>query len=154
MAMAEVKKLRKENKALKETCRILADNKLMEDIRKSLRQIAKGRCKTFSAWFLSMYKVVYSELFEKELCSLEKSIQERVRKILIILETRLIGIPLKGDLKGFYSVHFERNRYRLIYTVSKTAIQVLVVHVGKRTERFYADFQKKRWLTSQLSTVL
>lgn len=43
------KKLQMENKALKETCHILADKAVMADIQKSLKQIAQGKCKLFSS---------------------------------------------------------------------------------------------------------
>lgn len=89
-----------------------------------------------------MYKVILSQLFEKNLAKLEKRIQERVFKILKRLETQLIGIPLHADLRGFYCVHFERNKYRLIYHRRDDTVEVLVVHVGKRTERFYQEFKR------------
>ena len=90
-----------------------------------------------------MYKVILSQNFTKEFYKLEKNIQERVRKILKILEVRLLGEPLKGDLKGFYSVHFERNKYRLIYHKEDEKIEVLVLYVGKRTNKFYENFKKQ-----------
>ena len=90
-----------------------------------------------------MYEVIVSKEFNKSFKKLQKKLQERVRKILKKLEKHLIGIPLKGDLQGFYSVHFERNKYRLIYFKEKDIIQVLVVHVGKRTTNFYEEFKKE-----------
>jgi len=36
-------KLKKENKALKETCEILSDKKVMADIRQSLKEIKQGK---------------------------------------------------------------------------------------------------------------
>ena len=89
-----------------------------------------------------MYQILLSPLFEKEFAKLEKRIQERVRKILKRLETQLIGLPLTADLKGFYSVHFENNKYRLIYHVKDKTVEVLVVHVGKRTTQFYQEFKR------------
>jgi len=90
-----------------------------------------------------LHKVVLSDSFTKSFYKLEKTIQERVRKILEKLEVVLIGEPLKGDLKGFYSVHFEKNKYRLIYYKEQNNIEVLVLHVGRRTDRFYEDFKKQ-----------
>jgi addiction module RelE/StbE family toxin len=89
-----------------------------------------------------MYEVVLTSAFKKAFRGLEKRLQKRVRKILEILKTRLIGEALKGDLKGFYSVHFERNKYRLIYQKEDDCIEVLAVHVGKRTDKFYNEFKK------------
>jgi len=39
----EIERLRAENRALKETCEILADTDLMQDIKKSMRQIRQGK---------------------------------------------------------------------------------------------------------------
>jgi hypothetical protein len=40
--MNELEKLRKENIALRETCEILSDEKVMKDIKSSLKDISKG----------------------------------------------------------------------------------------------------------------
>ena len=45
----DIKKLKMENRALKETCEILADENVMADIQKSLKQIARGKYKLFSS---------------------------------------------------------------------------------------------------------
>lgn len=39
----KLKKLKRENKSLKETCEILSDNKLLKDIKRSLNEIEKGK---------------------------------------------------------------------------------------------------------------
>jgi hypothetical protein len=39
----EIEQLRAENRALKETCEVLADTRLMQDIKKSMRQIRQGK---------------------------------------------------------------------------------------------------------------
>ena len=72
-----------------------------------------------------------------------KHLQERVRKILEQLKSQLKGESLVGDLKGFYSVHFERNHYRLIYAKEDTILKILAVHVGKRTNDFYKNFKEE-----------
>lgn len=89
------------------------------------------------------YKVILSPEFRKEFKKLPSNIQERVRKILSRLEYMLIGEALKYDLKGFYSVHFENNRYRLIYAKEDAMIEVLALHVGKRTGDFYKKFSEE-----------
>ena len=38
----KIRHLKRENRALKETCEILADKKVMNDIQKSLEEIKKG----------------------------------------------------------------------------------------------------------------
>jgi len=90
-----------------------------------------------------MHKVVLSQGFKKKFEKPDKKIQERVRKILDELQNRLFGEALSGDLKEFYSIHFENNKYRLIYHKEDQNIQVLAVHVGKRSDNFYKDFKKE-----------
>ncbi len=89
-----------------------------------------------------MYEVIISSEFSKQFYHLPKKIQDRARKILSELEKRLKGYKLKGDLLGFYSVHFERNKYRLIYYKEENTIKILAVQVGLRKKNFYKDFKK------------
>ncbi|MDO8460184.1 MAG: type II toxin-antitoxin system mRNA interferase toxin, RelE/StbE family [Nanoarchaeota archaeon] len=91
---------------------------------------------------MTVYSVVVSPEFERQFQRLDKKIQERVRKILKELETRLLGEPLKGDLKGFYSVHFENNHYRLVYAKEDSILQVMAIHVGKKTNDFYKNIKE------------
>ena len=62
------------------------------------------------------YKVIISPYFKREFYKLPKEIQEIARKDLYKLQYKLIGEPLKYELKGFYSIHFFRNKYRIIYS--------------------------------------
>ena len=89
------------------------------------------------------YQVIISPEFKKEFYKLEKYLQERIKKILKKLETRLSGEALQGDLRGFYSVHFERNHYRLIYVKEDNILKIMAIHVGKRTNRFYKEFKEE-----------
>jgi len=41
--MNKIRKLEQENKALRETCEILSDEKVMREIKDSLEQIRKGK---------------------------------------------------------------------------------------------------------------
>ena len=43
-----IKRLKSENRALKETCEILSDKKVMSDIKKSLDEIKSGKFVTIS----------------------------------------------------------------------------------------------------------
>ncbi len=64
------------------------------------------------------YEVIVSVEFQKEFKKIHKDIQEIARKKLKELETNpQKGCPLKYDLAGFYSLHFHRNKYRIIYTI-------------------------------------
>lgn len=90
---------------------------------------------------METYEVIVSPEFKKEFYKLPNTIQERVRKILKKLETRPTGSPLKWNLKGFYSVHFNNNHYRLIYVKEDKIIKIMALHVGKRTNTFYKEFE-------------
>ena len=92
---------------------------------------------------MTTYDVVVSPEFRKEFRKLPNTIQERVRKILKKLETRPTGSPLKWNLKGFYSVHFNSNHYRLIYVREDNLIKIMALYVGKRTNTFYKKFEEE-----------
>ena len=98
-----------------------------------------------------MYKVVIPARFQKHLSKLDSRLQDRVKKIVKKLEKDLIGEPLGYELRNYYSVHFEHNRYRLIYYKEDDKIEILAVHVGKRTDSFYEELKKgiKSYLQSQ-----
>ncbi len=81
--------------------------------------------------------------FRKEFYKLPNTIQQRVKKILAKLEMRPTGDPLKGELRGFYSVHFNNNHYRLIYLREDRLIKIMAVHVGKRTNDFYKKLKEE-----------
>jgi addiction module RelE/StbE family toxin len=89
-----------------------------------------------------MYKVVISKTFKKKFDKLPTNIRERAKKLILQLETELIGEALLGDLKGLYSIHFERNKYRIIYTKNKNSIEIILLHIGKRNNSFYDTFRK------------
>lgn len=46
--MEQIKKLKAENRSLRETCEILADKRLMKDIKKSLKEIKSGKFLTLA----------------------------------------------------------------------------------------------------------
>ena len=92
---------------------------------------------------MAIYEVIVSPEFKKEFYKLPSKIQDRVRKILEKLKTRPTGSPLKWSLKGFYSVHFNNNHYRLIYVKEDRMIKIMALHVGKRTNTFYKEFEKE-----------
>ncbi len=90
---------------------------------------------------MTTYEVIVSPDFKKEFYKPPSPIQKRVRKILEKLKTRPTGSPLKWSLKGFYSVHFNKNHYRLIYVKEEKIIKIMALHVGKRTNTFYKEFE-------------
>ena len=82
-------------------------------------------------------EVVVSPEFRKDFDKLDTDLQNKVREILRSIEygEKIEGvshIPLRGDLTGFTSVHFNSNCYRLIYKPMKDKFKVLVLTIGPR----------------------
>ncbi len=88
------------------------------------------------------YNLVISKTFKKKFDKLPPKIKDRAKKLLEKLQLELIGEPLIGDLKGLCSIHFEKNKYRILYTKNKNSIDVILVHIGKRNNSFYDNFRK------------
>ncbi len=100
---------------------------------------------------MTNYEVEASPEFKEQLSTLQKNLQERVKKILKKLPNRnWKKDALKGDLKGFYSYHFERNKYRIIYRVENHLFKILAIHVGRRNDDFYKTLKKYLRRTKQL----
>ena len=91
-----------------------------------------------------MYSIIISKTFKKKFDKLPNQIQNRARKLLKKLEVELIGESLVGDLKGLYSIHFEKNKYRIIYSKQDNNVQILLLDIGKRNDSFYDTFRKNR----------
>jgi mRNA-degrading endonuclease RelE of RelBE toxin-antitoxin system len=92
---------------------------------------------------IKKYTVLVSFEFERELKKLSKDMQEMAKKRLKELEINpWKGIPLKYGLAGFFSLHFHRNKYRVIYSIEERVVKVLVLAIGKRTDDFYKKFEK------------
>ena len=94
-------------------------------------------------------EVVLTPSFKKDFYNLNLEIQEKVRIILKSIEYSeklegVVHIPLKGDLIGFISVHFNNNSHRLIYRTVKNKIKVIVLMVGERISEtdIYDRFRK------------
>jgi mRNA interferase RelE/StbE len=93
---------------------------------------------------IKKYEVLVSLEFERELKKLSRDMQEIAKKKLKELETNpRKGDPLKYDLMGFYSLHFHRNKYRIIYTIEENIVKVLALAIGKRTDDFYKHLEEE-----------
>ena len=78
-----------------------------------------------------MYQVVLKKSAEKSLQKIEKSFRIRILEALDYLEKEpLLGKPLLGKLKGFYSLRVWP--YRIIYTVYKKELRVFVIAIAHR----------------------
>jgi len=100
---------------------------------------------------MEQYEVIVSLTFKKEFHKLPNDLKETVHKHLGRLKGQLIGLPLKHDLAGFWSIHFYQNRYRIIYQKDDNTLKILAMHVGKRTDSYYKKLSEEaRKLKSQL----
>ncbi|MGK0209442.1 MAG: mRNA-degrading endonuclease RelE of RelBE toxin-antitoxin system [Patescibacteria group bacterium] len=82
-------------------------------------------------------EVLVTPEFKQDFERLDTSLQKKVKHILQSIEygTKIHGVfhlPLHGDLRGFTSVHFNKNSHRLIYRVMNNKIKVLILTVGTR----------------------
>jgi len=64
-----------------------------------------------------------------------KSQQQIMEKIEVLKEYPLkVGKPLKGNLQDYRSIRSVGQRYRIIYQVTETEVEVIVVAVGIRRD--------------------
>lgn len=81
-----------------------------------------------------MYKLKFDPDALKEWKSLDGSIKAELKKV---LEKRLIqpvveSARLHGDLSDCFKIKSKGSGYRLIYTVKKNEVTVIVLSIGKR----------------------
>lgn len=71
----------------------------------------------------------------------DRRVQEQIRDRIDRLahDPEQQGKPLLGELRGFRSLRAAGQRYRIIYRVYPTRVEVLVVAVGLRRERDRPD---------------
>ena len=83
-----------------------------------------------------MYKIRLTQIAAEFISRLDtKSQQQVLEKIEILKEEPLkVGKPLKGNLQDYRSIRSVGQRYRIIYQVKETEIEVLVVAVGIRRD--------------------
>lgn len=79
----------------------------------------------------NMYLVRFKPSVEKSLAKLPKKDQYRVTLALAGLSVDpFIGKKLQGEYKGYYSIRVWP--YRIVYTIVKQELMVIVVAVGHR----------------------
>ena len=83
-----------------------------------------------------MYKIRLTQIAAEFISRLDAKAQQQVlEKIEILKEEPLkVGKPLKGNLQDYRSIRSVGQRYRIIYQVKETEIEVLVVAVGIRRD--------------------
>lgn len=87
-----------------------------------------------------MYSIKFSKTASKNFKKLDKTIQKIALKALERLKKNpKIGIPLTGNLKGYWKLRF--SRYRIIYQLEKEKLIIIVFDIGHRKDiyknRFY-----------------
>jgi len=91
--------------------------------------------------------------FKKDFANLPEDIKPLVIEILKKLEyneimEETIHSTLKRDLKGYISIHFHNNKYRLIYREHKNKLKLIALRIGQRSNGgdFYEKFKKYKEL--------
>lgn len=74
----------------------------------------------------------------------DRRTRERIRDRIdgLAAEPELQGKVLLGELKGYRSLRAAGQRYRIIYRVHQTHVEVLVVAIGRRAEGSREDIYR------------
>ena len=83
-----------------------------------------------------MYKIKLTQIAMEFIAKLDsKSQQQIIEKIeLLKIEPLKVGKQLKGNLQEYRSIRSVGQRYRIIYQVKDTDVEVIVVAVGRRRD--------------------
>ena len=83
-----------------------------------------------------MYTIKLTQIAAEFITKLDgKSQQQIMEKIEVLKEYPLkVGKPLKGNLQDYRSIRSVGQRYRIIYQVKETDVEVIVVAVGIRRD--------------------
>lgn len=83
-----------------------------------------------------MYTIKLTQIAAEFITKLDgKSQQQIMEKIEVLKEYPLkVGKPLKGSLQDYRSIRSVGQRYRIIYQVKETEVEVIVVAVGIRRD--------------------
>ncbi len=83
-----------------------------------------------------MYTIKLTQIAAEFIAKLDnKSQQQIMEKIQVLKEYPLkVGKPLKGNLQNYRSIRSVGQRYRIIYQVKETEIEVIVVAIGIRRD--------------------
>ena len=81
-----------------------------------------------------MYSIKLTQIAADYIASLDQKSQALILEKIEILKSEplKVGKPLKGNLQGYRSIRSVGQRYRIIYRVRETEIEVIVVAVGIR----------------------
>lgn len=81
-----------------------------------------------------MFKIEYARGVAKDLKSLPKEIQKKAFEAIekVLAEDPFAGKPLAGEFKGLWK--FRIGDYRVVYTVEKARLVILVLRIRHRKE--------------------
>lgn len=89
-----------------------------------------------------MWEIYYSKTFLKQYSKLNSEIKQRVQIAINDLRSSndpmKLGEPKQGHLKNCFGYEIG-NKYRIVYTVYKTQIAVLLLRVGKHKDVYGKD---------------
>lgn len=74
----------------------------------------------------------------------DRRTRERIRDRIdgLAVEPELQGKALLGELKGYRSLRAAGQRYRIIYRIHQTQVEVLVIAIGRRAEGSHEDIYR------------
>jgi len=82
-----------------------------------------------------MWKIVYKKSVKKDLKGISKDIQYILRRAIeekLVTDPIRFGVPLRRSLKGLMKLRV--GDYRIIYSVGKKTVVVLVIKIGHRKD--------------------
>jgi mRNA interferase RelE/StbE len=86
-----------------------------------------------------MYRVEFAKGVYKDLKGLPREIQKKAFSIIekLLAEDPFIGKPLTGEYKGLWKFRF--GNYRIIYTIEKSKLVILVLRIRHRKEAYRGE---------------
>ena len=93
------------------------------------------------AWKVKIHTLVLSEDFKGMSLSAQRMILSAIGKKLTFAPSEY-GKPLRGELKGYWKLRV--GDYRVVCTMNKAEVQVLVIKVGiRRDEEVYRELFRR-----------
>ena len=83
-----------------------------------------------------MYSIKLTQIASEFISKLDNKSQQQILEKIELLKTEplKVGKSLKGNLQDYRSIRSVGQRYRIIYQVKETEIEVIVVAVGIRRD--------------------
>lgn len=83
-----------------------------------------------------MYSIKLTQIASEFITKLDSKSQQQIIEKIEVLKTAplKVGKSLKGNLQDYRSIRSVGQRYRIIYKVNKTEVEVVVVAVGIRRD--------------------